>query len=308
MGAHCPYGLASPGNEQTHRLGTRKMTDYAKQLKQHQAAIERITEQLPELKQAADHAMQAFASNGLGRPVYPHAEVAPYEQAKAELEKHRAEAASLQRVIDWESNVKNAPATIKAARQAMNSAANEIHALEEKRSKLAGKLEEIQKSQQQELEAAQAREKEAASRYAEAMVSGDEAAERRALTELESTATALHGCRAGTAGFGAVVAALTVELDKLQECLDAAKQRLDSARSEALLAARNLWAARLDKAAHDLAMIAAHVSEAERELWGSDSMKDLRLPLLAPDGPRHLSYRDIAELREAISFEQLTAA
>lgn len=284
------------------------MTDYAKQLKQHQAEIESITKQLPQLKQTADHAMQVYASSRTNRPAYPHEAVDAYEGAKAAIEEHHKEAAQLQRFVEWEDNVKSAPASIKAARRTMDSTMADLRKLEEKRNKLAGKLEGMQASQRQELEAAQAREKEAASLYAEAMAAGDEAAERRAQAALEATAKAVEACKFGMPGSTAVVDALTVELEKLQEGIKDGKQRHDDARREVLLAARYLWAARLDKATHDLAMIAAHVSAADKALGRGDSMADLCLPLQAPDGPRYLGARYITEARAEIGIEQLTAA
>lgn len=284
------------------------MTDNMKQLKHRLAEIARLNEQLPQLKQSADAALAMFKSSRASRPAYPHEALAPYSQAKTEIEEHRKEVARLQRLVEWEEGVKNAPASIKAARKAMDTAQAELRQLEAKRTALAGKLESMQASQRHEREAAQAQEQEAARLYAEALATDDKAAEQRAQVALEAATNAVAACTGGQTAATAVAEALAGELDKLQAGIDEARQRHDDARREVLLAARYLWAAKLDRAARDLANIAAHVAAADKALGFNDALSELHLPLLAPNGPRYLGSRYLTEARAEIGLEQLTAA
>lgn len=284
------------------------MTDNMKQLKHRLAEIARLNEQLPQLKQSADAALAMFKSSRASRPAYPHEALTPYSQAKTEIEEHRKEVARLQRLVEWEEGVKNAPASIKAARKAMDTAQAELRQLEAKRTALAGKLESMQASQRHELEAAQAQEHEAARLYAEALATDDKAAEQRSRVALEAATKAVAAYTGGQTAATAVAEALAGELNKLQAGIDEARQRHDDALREVLLAARYLWAAKLDRAARDLANIAAHVAAADKALGFNDALSELHLPLLAPNGPRYLGSRYLAEARAEIGIEQLTAA
>lgn len=283
------------------------MSDYRKQIKQHQDEIERLNKQLPTLQQAAKDALAIFNNGRVNRSAYPHEETGALSSAKSAIDEHRQNIAHLVKLADWEEGHKQAPAAIKSARKAMDVAESEGLALKGKRDQVAEKLARLRGAQRKELEGAETKEQEAAAQYAAALTAGDDSAESRAESALQAASEALNSLKRGRSGVTAVAQTLASELEKLDERLGDASQQQEQARLDLLRAARYLWAGRLEQAAREVTRIAAHVAAAEKALGWHSSMDDIHLPLLAPTGPSYLDKRYIREVSAGLGIEQLTA-
>jgi chromosome segregation ATPase len=284
------------------------MSDYQKQLKQHQTDIEQLKKQLPSLRANAQEAKKEFARSRAGRPVYPHEIVSAYNDAKTAIEEHTSEIKRLQILIDWEDGVRFANTNIKKAQKEISQAQTDLQKLQDKRVKLSTKLQKLENEKRTEIQKAQSAEQQAAAGYAVALSEGDDADEQRAEKLLKQASEALTLATRGKRGVATVVNALTAEVEKLDETIAVTKQLLTDLRQDQLRAARFLWADRLDKAAQDFANVAAQLSAAEKALGRYSSLQDLYLPLQAPMGRQHISQSEIREKADAISIEQLLAA
>jgi hypothetical protein len=284
------------------------MSEYHKQLKHHQEEVVRLGRQLPALEQAAREALDAFAGNRMNRTPYPHAEVNARDAVKMEIESHAAEIKRLRPLVEWEDGLKGAPAAARAAKKTMDECAAEQRKLLAKRTKIAGRLDALQLDAQDLQERAQADEKAAARQYAAAMASGDDAAEQQAEGLLVKAGQALAQWTRSQASTSAIVEALSDELQKLDLAIEETGEVQEAARRKLFQAARYLWAARLDEATRELTKIAAHVAAADKVLGRGSALDDLFLPLMAPGGARYIGSRNVLELRDKISIEQLLAS
>ncbi|MCU0072944.1 hypothetical protein N8H71_15215 [Pseudomonas koreensis] len=284
------------------------MSEYQKQLKQHQIDIEQLKKQLPSLRENAQEAKKAFARSRAGRPEYPHEIVDAYNNVKTAIEAHTSEIKRLQILIEWEDGVRFANTNIKKAQKEISQAQTDLQKLQDKRAKLSTKLQKLENEKRTEIEKAQSAEQQAAAGYAAALSEGDDADEQRAEKLLKQASEALTLATRGKRGVATVVNALTAEVEKLNETITVTKQHLTDLRQDQLRAVRFLWADRLDKAAQDFVNVAAQLSAAEKALGRYSSLQDLYLPLQAPMGRQHISQSEIREKANAISIEQLLAA
>lgn len=236
------------------------------------------------------------------------ARVLPYSSAKSRIENNQQEIKRLLQLAEWEEGSKQAPTVVKTARKALDAANAEIKALEIKQTKVSEKLEALQESQSNELAQAKAKEKKAAAQYAAALAAGDEPEETRTKGVLRAVSEALESFKRGNSGTTAVIQALNTELETIAERIELAKQEAKKARHNMLEAARYLWAARLEKAVHELTQIAAHVNATEKALGWGRSMGDICLPILSATGTRWLRERAVREISAELSIEQLIAA
>lgn len=285
------------------------MNDYRKQIKQHQDSIMRINKQLPALREKADAALLIFEGSRVGSPVYPRADVDALSLAKTEIEEHQNALAKLEKLASWDEGVKGAAIAIGKARTMLRNAKAEVAKLQARRDTAAEKLEAIQTKRQTAIDAAEAREKSAAQTYAQAMVLGGEN-EQKAMDDLHAATAALEVLRRGSSASDAVAGAVTAELDELDMSIGEASRRRDSAHDSMLTAARYLWADKMERAAYELATLAAYVDATERELgWRYGSLDDFNVPLLSPEArPGYLGKLHIKDMSAGLSFDQLTAA
>lgn len=84
------------------------------------------------------------------------------------------------------------------------------------------------------------------------------------------------------------------------------QSELDSLNSKVLQAARFYWADRFEKAAQELAVLAAHVSASEKLLGYGDSLTEFYIPTMSPEKSHFISHRRILDRRSDVKFEQLT--
>lgn len=284
------------------------MSDNRKQLKHHLEEIERLSKRLPALNEAARTAVSAWELTRVNLASYPRAEVDSLNAVKTAIEEHTNQVKKLRALVDWADGLEGAPTTMKAARKTMESAATEVGELQEKQRAITGKMEHMQAKSLQGLKVAEVDHRAAAQAYAEAVSTGDDALQCRAQDALHRAAVALEGCKRGHSDSEAVAHALAGEVDKHGAAIEEAMQRLKDARRELLIAARYLWADKLERASRELARIAAHVSAAERELGWQSSTDDIRLPLLAPTWPRYIDKLYVRGVSAELGVEQLVAA
>lgn len=283
------------------------MSDYRKQIKHHQNEAARIRKELPALEETAREAIKRFEMSRLGRPIWPEQAVRPRDIALEKLGNHQEEIKHLTKLADWEEGHREAPTAMKKARKDMETAQGEALELESKRRRIVDKLAELQASQQAEAESAEAEKRAAADEYAEALTAGNEAVATRAKGILESIANKLEALRHGAGSVEYTIQALTQQLEKLDGLTDEAKQKQEQARKDLLHAARYIWSARLEKAAHEVVRLSAHVVAAERAMgWRWSVTDDVSIPLLAPTGSKILGKRDVAEISSRLDLSAIT--
>ncbi|MEN5092109.1 hypothetical protein ABE458_15565 [Pseudomonas protegens] len=113
-------------------------------------------------------------------------------------------------------------------------------------------------------------EERAAAAYASALSDGDDTAEQRAEKALKLASEDVTQAAQGKRGDAAVVSALTIEVEKLDEAIAETKQLLMSLHKDLLRATDFLLANRLDKAAQELTNIATQLHFTQKALgWGS---------------------------------------
>lgn len=128
------------------------MSEYQKQLTQHQAALAELNKQLPQLRATAREAEQTFSKSRAGKPRFPHELVAPYTNAKAAIDQHNAEINRLRGLVSWEEGVRSASSDIRKAQKEAMRTQGELTKLVEKRTKISSKLEKAQREQRGEIE------------------------------------------------------------------------------------------------------------------------------------------------------------
>jgi chromosome segregation ATPase len=284
------------------------MSDYQKQLKQHQIEMEQLKKQLPGLTAAAKEAKSAYAQTRTNRAPYPHAVINALSNAKSEIERHASEIRKLQTRIDWEDGIRFASTNIKKAQKEISQVQSDLQKQQDKRAKLSTKLQRLEDEKRTEIEKAQYVEKQAAASYSVALSDGDDAEEQRAEKALRQASEALAVVTRDKRGVATAAQALKAEVEKLDIAIAEIKQTLKDLRQQQLRTARTMWADRLDKAAQEFAAIAAHLHATEKALGRTSSLIDVYVPLQTPLGPRSINQNTITEQAGAISIEQLIAA
>ncbi|WP_162234312.1 hypothetical protein, partial [Pseudomonas coronafaciens] len=132
--------------------------------------------------------------------------------------------------------------------------------------------------------------------------------EQRAEKALRLASEALATATLGKRGVATTAQALKNEVEKLDGQITKIKEVLKDLRQQQLRVARIMWADRLDKAAQELAAVAAHLEATEKALGWTSSISELYLPLHAPHGPTCISQKTISDKAYALSMEQLLAA
>jgi len=284
------------------------MSDYQKQIKQHQVEMEQLEKQLPKLTTAAKEAKRLYAHTRHNRAPYPHEVINTLNNAKSEIARHASEIRRLQALVDWEDGIRFAGTNIKKAQKEISQVQSDLRKQQEKRTKLSAKLQRLKEEKRTEIEKAQYVEKQAAASYSVALSDGDDAEEQRAEKALRQASEALAEVTRDKRGIATATQALKDEVEKLEAAIAESNQTLKYLRHQQLRAARFMWADRLDKAAQEFAAIAAHLHATEKAMGRSSSLIDLYVPLLVPFGPMSINEDTVTAKAGAISIEQLIAA
>ncbi|QTT84589.1 hypothetical protein HUT29_26005 [Pseudomonas chlororaphis] len=282
------------------------MSTNSSMLKQCQTELASLKKDLPQLKAVADEAEKIFANSRQGRPIYPRDQIAPYSNAKAKIDELSREIPRLQGLVSWEEGVKSASENVRQARKDIAKIQSEIKSLREKRETLESKRAGLVAKHEREFKAAERDEHEAAQAYAQAMGENDSGVERKAEGLLQKASHALAIIKQTLQGATTVSSALSVQLSELDDAIQQKQSELDSLNSKILQAARFYWADRFEKAAHELATLAAHVSASEKLLGYGDSLTDFYIPAISPKKVNSISHRRILNQRSDIKLEQLT--
>ncbi|WP_445672536.1 hypothetical protein [Pseudomonas inefficax] len=282
------------------------MSKNSSMLKQCQAELASLKKDLPRLKAVADEAEKTFANSRQGRPIYPRDQIAPYSNAKAKIDELSREIPRLQGLVSWEEGVKSASENVQQARKDIAKIQSEIKALREKRETLESKRAGLVAKHEREFKAAERDEHEAAQAYAQAMGENDSGVERKAEGLLQKASHALAIIKQTLHGANTVSSALSAQLLELDDTIQEKQDELNGLNSKVLQAARFYWSDRFEKAAHELAMLAAHVAAAEKLLGYGDSLTEFYIPNISPEKGQFISHRRILERRSNIKLEQLT--
>jgi len=284
------------------------MSEYKKQLKQCQTEMEQLKKQLPTLSTAAKEAMKNFEMSRINRAPYPRETINAHKNAETKISECIYKINDLKKYIEWEDGVQFANENIKKAHKDSGRAQSELRKLQDKRTKVLSKLEKLDNDRRTQIDKAQSAEKQAAAAYASALRDGDDTAEQRAEKALKLASEDVTQAAQGKRGDAAVVSALTIEVEKLDEAIAETKQLLMSLHKDQLRATNFLLANRLDKAAQELTDIATQLHVTQKALgWGS-SLHGLYLPLQTPIGPKSITERTVSEKASGIALEQILAA
>ncbi|GLO20097.1 TPA: hypothetical protein QEM53_004317 [Pseudomonas putida] len=282
------------------------MSTNSTMLKQCQAELTSLKKDLPRLKAVADEAEKTFANSRQGRPVYPRDQIAPYSNAKTKIDELSREIPRLQGLVSWEEGVKSAAENVRQARKDIAKIQSEIKNLREKRETLESKRAGLVAKHEREFKAAERDEHEAAQAYAQAMVENDSGIERKAEGLLQKASHALAIIKQTLQGANTVSSALSAQVSELDDAIQEKQGELNSLNSKVLQAARFYWADRFEKAAHELATLAAHVAAVEKLLGYGDSLTDFYIPAISPNKHSFISHRKVLDQRSDIKLEQLT--
>ncbi|MND42396.1 hypothetical protein D3C80_331700 [compost metagenome] len=195
---------------------------------------------------------------------------------------------------------------MRQARKDIAKMQNEIKGLREKRETLESKRAALVAKHEREFEAAERDEHEAAQAYAQAMGENDSGVERKAEGLLNKASHALAIIKQTLQGANTVSSALCNQVSELDDVIQQKQSELDSLNSKVLQAARYYWADRFERAAHELATLAAHVAAAEKLLGYGDSLTDFYVPTISPKKGCFISHRRVLEQRSNVKLEQLT--
>lgn len=284
------------------------MSEYKKQLTQCQTEMEKLKNQLPALSAASKEAAKKFEMSRINRAPYPHETISAHKNAEAKILEYTYKINDLKKYIEWEDGVQFANENIKKAQKASVQAQSELRKLEDKRAKVLSKLEKLDNDRRTQIEKAQSAEKQAATAYASALSAGDETAEQLAEKALKLASEDVAQVSQGKRGVAAVVSALTIEAENLDEAIAETKQLLMNLHKDQLRATNFLLANRLDRAAQELTNIATQLHVTQNALgWGS-SLRDLYVPLQTPIGPKSINERTVREKASGITIEQILAA
>lgn len=205
--------------------------------------------------------------------------------AEAEIDRIKRDIESRDRLIQRQQEFDNADAILKAARKESQAASKALAALDIDFSKASAKLAKLQGEVEGELAQARSSEKDAAEAYAAALASSDEAAESEALNRLNQASEALESVERKASRQSAIVAALTAQVDGIEQKRLVERDRLEASRGQLLRGIRHKVAAEWDKQAGQMAELAAQLVALERAIGASGKvMDDLSIPLLTPGG------------------------
>jgi len=284
-----------------------------KDLKQQHAALTAesiaIENSLPQLEAAWKNAPSNFNQYGneIGTPE-GRAAMDRSSEANARLRAIPGELQSLERKMAHLERLSQVDQTKSESLKTMSEAATEIKRLELTQMNLSGRLQTIQSEAKVALEKAQQDERDAASRYARSLASGDSKAEKTATNDIQTAATQLATTDEHVRRQELIISALLSELAHIETQISNTRQRENEAKKNALSAIALLLDEEWNEAARQLAAAGAKVLAVCYQQGGmGDALSGLEVPRFGPFLSR-LNRSDLTAAAREISLEDLLAA
>ena len=284
-----------------------------KDLKQQHAALTAesiaIENSLPQLEAAWKNAPSNFNQYGneIGTPER-RAAMERASDAEARLRAIPGELQSLERKMAHLERLSQVDQTKSESLKAMSEAATEVNGLERTQAHLSARLQAIQSEAQQALEKAQQDERDAASRYARSLATGDSKAEKVASNDIQKAATQLATTDEHVRRQELIITALQSELANIETQISNARHRENDAKRNALSAIALALDEEWNEAAKQLAAVGAKVLAVCYQQGGmGDALSGLEVPRFGPFLSR-LNRSDLTAAAREISLENLLAA
>ena len=284
-----------------------------KDLKQQHAALTAesiaIENSLPQLEAAWKNAPSNFNQYGneIGTPERRAAKERASD-AEARLRAIPGELQSLERKMAHLERLSQVDQTKSESLKAMSEAATEVNGLERTQAHLSARLQAIQSEAQQALEKAQQDERDAASRYARSLATGDSKAEKVASNDIQKAATQLATTDEHVRRQELIITALQSELANIETQISNARHRENDAKRNALSAIALALDEEWNEAAKQLAAVGAKVLAVCYQQGGmGDALSGLEVPRFGPFLSR-LNRSDLTAAAREISLENLLAA
>lgn len=284
-----------------------------KDLKQQHAALTAesiaIENSLPQLEAAWKNAPSNFNQYGneIGTPER-RAAMERASDAEARLRAIPGELQSLERKMAHLERLSQVDQTKSESLKAMSEAATEVNGLERTQAHLSARLQAIQSEAQQALEKAQQDERDAASRYARSLATGDSKAEKVASNDIQKAATQLATTDEHVRRQELIITALQSELANIETQISNARHRENDAKRNALSAIALALDEEWNEAAKQLAAVGAKVLAVCHQQGGmGDALSGLEVPRFGPFLSK-LNRSDLTAAAREISLENLLAA
>jgi chromosome segregation ATPase len=194
----------------------------------------------------------------------------------------RDQAAFADKISAYRQEIERSVAKARSARDAAD-AAEKLHGeLTERIARLNSRIEALREGNRNTESQAAGLEADAARRYANAISSGNQKAEKAALAEMQKTQEAVSAVRSGIASNAIVITALVTEVELLEQQAASAKGEMDAHRAEMYEAVINGLRGEWDGAVSLLADIGARLVKAYRGCNRSNDLYDLHIPVFDP--------------------------
>lgn len=284
-----------------------------KDLKQQHAALTAesiaIENSLPQLEAAWRNAPSNFNQYGneIGTPE-GRAAMDRSSEANARLRAIPGELKLLESKMAHLERLSKVDQTKSESLKAMSEAAAEVKGLERTQANLSARLQTIQSEAKQALEKAQQDERDAASRYARSLASGDSKAEKAATHDILIAAKQLAITDENVRRQELIISALQSELATIETQMFNARQLENEAKRNALSAIALALDEEWNEAAKQLASVGAKVMAVCYQQGGmGDSLSGLEVPRFGPFLSR-LNRSDLSAAAREISLKDLLAA
>lgn len=259
-----------------------------KDLKQQHAALTAesiaIEDSLPQLEAAWRNAPSNFNQYGneIGTPE-GRAAMDRSSEANARLRAIPSELNLLERKMAHLERLSQVEQTKSESLQTMSEAASEVKSLERTQSNLSARLQTIQSEATQDLEKAQQDERDAASRYARSLASGDSKAEKIAINDIQKAATQLATTDEHVRRQELIISALQSELASIKTQISNARQRENEAKRNALSAIALALDEEWNETVKQLAVVGSKVLAICYQQGGmGDALSRLEVPRFGP--------------------------
>ena len=281
-----------------------------KDLKQQHAALTAesiaIENCLPQLEAAWKNSPSNFNQYGneIGTPER-RAAMERASDAEARLRAIPGELQSLERKMAHLERLSQVDQTKSESLKAMSEAATEVKGLELTQMNLSSRLQTIQCEAKLALEKVQQDERDAASRYARSLASGDSKAEKVASNDIQKASTQLATTEEYVRRQELIISALQSEITTIETQISSARQRENEAKKNALSAIALLLDEEWNEAAKQLADVGAKVLAVCYQQGGmGDALSGLEVPRFGPFHSR-LNRSDLTALAREFSLEGL---
>lgn len=284
-----------------------------KDLKQQHAALTAesiaIENSLPQLEAAWKNSPSNFNQYGneIGTPER-RAAMERASDAEARLRAIPGELQSLERKMAHLERLSQVDQTKSESLKAMSEAATEVKGLELTQMNLSSRLQTIQCEAKLALEKVQQDERDAASRYARSLASGDSKAEKVASNDIQKASTQLATTEEYVRRQELIISALQSEITTIETQISSARQRENEAKRNALSAIALALDEEWNEAAKQLAAVGAKVLAVCYQQGGmGDALSGLEIPRFGPFHSR-LDRSDLSAIAREISLADLLAA